>query len=110
MSPILLAVGSDTVMLEPIENRPLVPISLGVDGEGGTRKSPALTAVATGVVMAMWPDAVAVGTTVFTTVALPPLTSVRVILKKGLLLAYAVSKLVPVTVTAVPMLPAVGLN
>ena len=63
-----------------------------------------------GVTTEMWPEVPPVGTLVEILVDVAELTGVRVILKEVLSLADAVSKLVPLTVTAVPEGPIVGVN
>src|SRR5712692_1136027 len=74
------------------------------------KKSPLLTAVPAGVTTEMRPEVPPVGTLVEILVDVAELTGVRVILKEVLSLADTVSKLAPLTVTAVPEVPIVGVN
>ena len=73
-------------------------------------KSPALTAVPKGVVTLRWPEVAFVGTPVVTVVEVAAMTVASVALNRRRSFNRVVSKCVPVTVTAVPATPMVGVK
>src|SRR5947209_18124139 len=73
-------------------------------------KSAALTAVPKGVVTLRWPEVAFVGTPVVTVVEVAAVTVASVALNRRRSFNSVVSKWVPVTVTAVPATPMVGVK
>src|SRR5215218_704138 len=108
--PILLATEIGTARVSPIAILPVTSTSAAVYGDGGTKKSPVLVARPLGVLTAMWPEVADAGTRALIVVAVAELTAPRYPLKDTLLPPLAVSKLVPVIVTAEPAVPTVGVK
>src|SRR5689334_18372471 len=109
-SPILLAVAIVTGV--PLANgmRPDVPTSTAAYGGGGMMKSPADTAVPSGVKTVIWPEPLFGGTATVSVVDVAVLRAASRSLNRVLSFARIGSKFVPVTVTALPATPTVGVN
>jgi hypothetical protein len=85
-------------------------MSVAVSGDGGTKKSPLLVPLPKAVVTETRPEPVPVGTVADIDVLLDELIAPRLILNLRSFLLGVGSKLVPLTVTAVPGVPTVGVK
>jgi hypothetical protein len=90
--------------------RPVYSTDAAVYGNGGIKKSAALTAFPCAVVTEIRPEADTSGTVVLRLVAVADVTDEAVVLNLRAFSDGVVAKLVPVTVTAVPGAPILGLN
>jgi hypothetical protein len=84
--------------------------SFAVKDGGGMKKSPVLTTFPEGAVTVICEEVAAVGTVAPILVAVEEETKASVRLNRTALFAGVIEKFVPLTVTAVPGVPIVGLN
>src|SRR4051812_38031366 len=107
---ILLAVATDTGVAVPGARMPVESTSAATYGIGAIQRYAALWAAPFGVTSVTRPVVAAAGTVVSSAVGVAAVTGVNAAFSRRLSFIGCVSKLVPLTVSAVPAAPVAGLK